>query len=64
MEAKKGQIIPFGKYKGQSIEVLRNDPEYVQWMTTQDWFRERFAWFHTLIINNFGEASETPEHNA
>src|SRR4051812_30049904 len=58
------QVIPFGKYKGQAAEVLRSDPAYVQWLSGQDWFRDRYAIIHTLIIHNFGEPSETPEHNA
>jgi hypothetical protein len=58
------EIIPFGKYRGQPLEVLRSDPGYVQWLTGQDWFRERFAAIHTVIVNNFAEPSETPAHNA
>jgi hypothetical protein len=30
----------------------------------QDWVRDRYASFHTLIINNFAEPNETPDHNA
>jgi hypothetical protein len=30
----------------------------------QDLFRTRFTAIHTLIVNNFGEPEETPEHNA
>lgn len=62
--SQQGQVIPFGKYKGQPVEVLRHDPAYVQWLSGQDWFRDRYALIHTLVINNFGEAAETPEHNA
>jgi len=57
------KLIPFGKYAGQPIEVLRNDPSYVQWLMGKDWFRNRFTAIHTLIVNNFGEPTETPEHN-
>jgi hypothetical protein len=59
-----GDIVPFGKYRGQPIEVLRSDPGYVQWLLGQDWVRDRFAAIHTLIVNNFGAPAETPEHNA
>lgn len=58
-----GEIIPFGKYKGKPIEALTQDREYVDWLTAQPWFRERFANFYTLIVNQTGEPSETPEHN-
>jgi hypothetical protein len=57
-------IVPFGKYKGQPVDVLRQDPGYVEWMLGQDWFRERYHPLYQVIINNFGEPGETPEHNA
>jgi len=59
-----GVVVPFGKYKGQPVHVLRNDPRYVEWMLGQDWFRERYQPLYQVIINNFGEPAETPEHNA
>ena len=58
------QIIPFGKYKGKPVEVLQQDHDYAQWLMAQPWFRERFQPTYNLIVNNFGEPSETPEHNA
>jgi hypothetical protein len=58
------EIVPFGKYKGQPVEVLANDRGYLDWLTAQAWFRERYAGIYTLIVNNFGEPTETPEHNA
>jgi hypothetical protein len=62
--AKRPNVIPFGKYKGRPVEALAQDREYSDWLTGQAWFRERYANYYTLIVNNFGEASETPEHNA
>lgn len=59
----KAEIVPFGKYKGQPVEALAQDKEYCEWLIAQDWFRAKFTAIHTLIINNFGEPSETPEHN-
>jgi uncharacterized protein (DUF3820 family) len=56
-------IVPFGKYRGQPIEVLRADQQYVDWLMAQDWFRERNPSLYQIIINNFQEPSETPEHN-
>lgn len=56
-------IVPFGKYKGQPIEVLAQDKQYAEWLSSQPWFREKFSNINTIIINNFREASETPEHN-
>ena len=59
----KSAIIPFGKYKGQPVEVLDGDPQYKDWLCSQAWFREKRGDLYTLIINNFGEAADTPEHN-
>ena len=61
--AKNLEIVPFGKYKGQPVEALAQDKEYCEWLVAQDWFRAKFTAIHTLIINNFGEPDESPEHN-
>jgi hypothetical protein len=58
------KIVPFGKYKGQPLEALAQDRSYLDWLTAQDWFRERYANIYTLIVNNFAEPTETPDHNA
>jgi hypothetical protein len=58
------RVVPFGKYKGQPVEVLAADKSYCDWLAGQDWFRDRYTTIHTLIVNNFREPSETPEHNA
>jgi hypothetical protein len=57
-------IVPFGKYKGQPVEAMAQDVAYCDWAISQDWFRERYANLYTIIVNNFGEAAETPAHNA
>jgi len=57
-------IVPFGKYKDQPVEVLAQDREYTDWLMGQSWFKDRYQNIYTLIINNFTEPSETPEHNA
>jgi hypothetical protein len=59
-----GELIPFGKYKGQPLEVIAGDRSYCDWLLAQAWFVQRYPQIHTLVINNFGEPSETPEHNA
>jgi len=58
-----GQVIPFGKYRGQPLEVLEKDPEYLNWLTNQDWFRTGHANLYQIVINNFAEPCDTPEHN-
>ncbi len=57
------ELIPFGKYKGQPVQVLRSDRGYTEWLLQQDWFVQRFPNLRTIIVNNFGQPSETPEHN-
>jgi len=59
-----GNIVPFGKYKNQPVEVLAHDREYCDWLVNQGWVKERFPDFFTVMINNFGEPAETPAHNA
>lgn len=58
------EIVPFGKYKGQPLEAIVHDKQYVDWLCSQDWFREKFGGLHSIIINNFSEPTETPEHNS
>ena len=57
-------IVPFGKYKNQPLAALAQDRGYCDWLLTQGWVAERYPELRTIIINNFGEPSETPEHNA
>jgi hypothetical protein len=56
-------IIPFGKYKGQTLEAIQHDKQYLDWLQAQDWFRQRYQQLNTVIINNFQQPAETPEHN-
>lgn len=58
------EVIQFGKYKGQPLEVLQQDKQYTDWLMGQDWFRDRYSNVYTLIVNNFGAPAETPEHNS
>ena len=58
------KLVPFGKYKGQPMEVMQMDTRYCEWLATQDWFREQYGnVYNQVIINNSTEPSETPEHN-
>lgn len=57
-------MIPFGKYRGQPIEVLEHDPQYADWIAQQQWAKERYPQIVNIIINKFGESEETPTHNA
>jgi hypothetical protein len=57
-------VVPFGKYKGQPVEAMAADRAYMDWLLAQPWFKDQHKNIYTLIINNFAEPSETPEHNA
>lgn len=58
------EVVPFGKYRGRPVSDLAADPSYCQWLAGQDWFRQKFIGIHTLIVNNFSQPQDTPEHNA
>jgi len=58
------ELIPFGKYKDKPIEILSKDKKYVEWLLAQDWFRNKYQSLYTVVINNFHEPQDTPEHNA
>jgi hypothetical protein len=53
------KIMPFGKYKGQPIEVLQGDPDYRAWLISQRWFQTNHAELYAGVIMN--EPTETPE---
>ena len=60
------EIVPFGKYKGQSIINLLNDKKYLEWCKNQEWFKKFTVVYNicvnqTIITNNKDE--KTPEHN-
>lgn len=57
------EIIQVGKYKDKPIEILAGDPDYTEWLINQPWFREKYARQYNIIINNFCEPNETPQHN-
>ena len=57
------KLIPFGKYKGKPVEILANDKEYRNWLLAQSWFKEGNLTLYNVIINNFREPENTPEHN-
>lgn len=60
----KANIVPFGKYKGQPVEVVQEtDPKYIEWMAAQDFVKQRFGNFYQVIINNCQVSDDTPEHN-
>lgn len=62
--SQRNRLMEFGKYKGQPVEVLANDPNYCQYLINQHGFKEQNYSLYQIIINNFFEPNDTPEHNA
>jgi hypothetical protein len=58
-----GEMVPFGKYKGQPVEIMAADADYCEWLTAQPWFRERYGNVYNTIINYGTEPQDSPEHN-
>ncbi len=40
MSDENNKIVPFGKYKGKSVEALLDDRPYLDWLLSQSWFFE------------------------
>lgn len=56
-------IIPFGKYKGQPAERLRENGWYAEWLVQQPWFKRNFPELFDFVISGFQETEDSPEHN-
>lgn len=56
-------VVPFGKYKGQPLEIMAQDKQYLDWLQAQSWFIEKYQQINTWLISNNNEPAETPEHN-
>jgi hypothetical protein len=60
-------MVPFGKFKDQPMEVLRDTPEGRSWLgwsmanARPTW--DRYPQHVTYVINNFAAPSWSPEHN-
>jgi len=60
-----GEIVPFGKYKDQPVEVLLADQQYVGWLINQPWLKDvKFQAIYNTIVNFTSPPEDTPEHNA
>lgn len=57
-------IVPFGKYKGQPVEVMADDREYCEWLLAQPWAKQKLGAVYNIVINSGAEPQDTPEHNA
>jgi hypothetical protein len=57
------KVVPFGKYRGQPVELLLADQKYLEWLRTQPWFEERYRDIYNVVINYGSEPQDSPEHN-
>ncbi len=57
-------IIPFGKYKGQEIDVLAEDLSYARWMLAQEWFTQKYPDLAQAIGVLFQEESKEAGNKA
>ena len=37
-----GEVVLFGKYKGQPVEVMAADTDYCEWLAAQPWFSAKY----------------------
>lgn len=52
--------VPFGKYRGRPAADMLADSDYMDWLSSQPWFRERFK---HLTRREDDALSSTPQHN-
>lgn len=56
-------LVPFGKYEGQPLEVLLADKSYCAWLVGQADLREQYPYLRDLIYKEHGNDIKTPNHN-
>lgn len=54
------EVVPFGKYRGQPIEVMHADSSYMTWLRLQQWAREQYP---SLLIIQQQTEEASPAHN-
>jgi hypothetical protein len=61
------EIVPFGKYKDQPIELMLADQDYLHWVSTQPGIMAMLQSKHPAVFNiitvGAPATSDTPEHN-
>jgi hypothetical protein len=60
-------IVPFGKYKGQPLEILLSDANYVSYQKSQPgfmkWLQENHITIYNIFTTGAQQVQDTPEHN-
>lgn len=58
------EVVPFGKYRDQPVEVLLADRNYCQWALSQPGLREKYPDLFDIVLGVGGiRPEDTPEHN-
>jgi hypothetical protein len=60
---KDSNLVPFGRYEGQPIEVLLAEKSYCAWMVGQASIRKQYPDLYNLILNDPENYIKTPSHN-
>ncbi|MBE1426957.1 hypothetical protein H4684_003641 [Desulfomicrobium macestii] len=60
---KDNNLVPFGRYEGQPIEVLLAEKSYCAWMVGQASIREQYPELCDLAFKEHGPGLKTPSHN-
>jgi hypothetical protein len=60
------RVLPLGKYRGQSFDVLLMDTAYALWMLTSMYAKleQKHPALFAFLISRFGPPDQTPVHNA
>ena len=60
-------IVPFGKYKGQPLEIMLSDAGYVAYQKQQPgfmrWLQENHITIYNVFTTGAQQVQDTPEHN-
>ncbi len=59
-------LVPFGRYKGQPVEVMAADTDYLDWCKAQPGLMEKYGGlWQKIVVVQYGaqESQETPDHN-
>jgi len=59
-------LMPFGKHKGETMEVVTRDTQYCAWLVAQDWFPSKFPALHARLVGRaeVGVGQATPTTGA
>src|ERR1700722_16010655 len=59
--------VPFGKYKGQPLEIMLSDANYVSYQKQQPgfmkWLQDNHITIYNIFTSGAPQVQDTPEHN-